>query len=733
VIPLAAAQEVAEQKPPPESPLTIQQVTLLIEAGVSSADILKEAGVRGVGFEVPTDILRQLESAGATRHLLNHLSEHVFLSRPDGLEAPAELEAKGELDRMIESLNFYIERLPRFLTAREKRGLAYLATGRPKLASEDFLSLIRYAPDNPEYVLRLADAYERGGDARRAVFHATTVIEDRAFNFPLAHLVRGRAHLSLHRHREARDDLQVALQHAPLDIDVLLELSRVLLLAPDESLRDPDSAAQLLRMVSLSAKQTPLNKSRSTLESVCEAALAAARKDFDAAVLTLERLPEDVIAPNHAEQLASYREKSPWYLRSEQVREVFIPNIASHLAGRLQRIEGGTLMTNQGEQLSVKPFLIARYEVTNREWTLVTGDLLVGEPDAPRQYVSLVDARRFLTQLNKLVGQPVFRLPTEAEWEFASRAGATSKFYFGEATDDLSQHAWHEANAGGGVHVVGQLAANPLGLYDVYGNVAEWCAVPSVAAADSAAPPQIDNPQFGILRGGSLFNSSQFCNSFVKITMPGRDRRAGVGIRLAADSVPSLSQLIDLSSLPKSGLDGAIADLERRIGASTTIARDRDRLALLYYVRGCNRFLDGRHAESIVDFGSVLQKASAESGDQQSWNTIVFLARCQRAWILATSEVPSLKNVTQARDDAETALTVCNHDHWAPHAILAAVHAAQGDFDRAVQREQQATPLAEREGKPWSGPKVASASRERLESYRARELPKKPDLLVPFP
>ena len=140
-----------------------------------------------------------------------------------------------------------------------------------------------------------------------------------------------------------------------------------------------------------------------------------------------------------------------------------------------------------------QPFYIGAYEVTQAQWEALMGgnpSHNAGNPNHPVENVSWNDCQDFILALNALV-QGTFRLPTEAEWEYACRAGTTTRFYWGE--DPQGAYEWYFSNSGQQSQPVGQKLPNPWGLYDMGGNVLEWCLdwygdYPSGSVTDPSGP-----------------------------------------------------------------------------------------------------------------------------------------------------------------------------------------------------------------------------------------------------
>ena len=193
-------------------------------------------------------------------------------------------------------------------------------------------------------------------------------------------------------------------------------------------------------------------------------------------------------------------------------------------------------------QVTVGDFYMCKYEVTQQLWEAVmhtNPSLRRGSSQLPVEQVSWNDVQIFIARLSQMTGYR-FRLPTEAEWEYAARGGKRSHGYvFPGADGDPGSVAWYGMNAGNVTHPVGQLKPNELGLYDMAGNVWEWC---SDWFGDYPSAPQ-DNPvgpkhgDHRILRGGCMNSPSWGCSVSDRSWYQPDKGYGFYGFRLVLDSV----------------------------------------------------------------------------------------------------------------------------------------------------------------------------------------------------
>jgi formylglycine-generating enzyme required for sulfatase activity len=215
-------------------------------------------------------------------------------------------------------------------------------------------------------------------------------------------------------------------------------------------------------------------------------------------------------------------------------------------AGEFMMGQKGGVWTEPVHKVSIaKPFYLGKYEVTQEQWQAVMGNnpSHFKGPKNPVDSVGWEDCQGFVTKLNEKFrsGGEKFALPTEAQWEYGCRAKTTSRWNFGDDEAKLGDYAWWAGNAADTTHPVGQKKPNAWGLYDMHGNVAEWCAggaegLNRNSQDDSPLRPKSGDP---VLRGGSRYYgpalSSCACRHYM--IMMGL-RHADAGFRVVRTVAP---------------------------------------------------------------------------------------------------------------------------------------------------------------------------------------------------
>ena len=180
-------------------------------------------------------------------------------------------------------------------------------------------------------------------------------------------------------------------------------------------------------------------------------------------------------------------------------------------------------------------YYIGKYEVTQALWKAVMGknpSKFKGE-SLPVEKVSWNDCQEFLSKLNKITGKK-FRLPTEAEWEYAARGGKKSRGYQYSGSNNILDVAWYGDNSGFKTHAVGSKQANELGIYDMTGNVWEWCQdwKGSYSSSSQTNPTGAASGSDRVFRGGGWYCTARNCRSSYRYYYTPVNRYDDLGLRL---------------------------------------------------------------------------------------------------------------------------------------------------------------------------------------------------------
>ncbi len=241
-------------------------------------------------------------------------------------------------------------------------------------------------------------------------------------------------------------------------------------------------------------------------------------------------------------------------IEEKSSERLYIEDLGNGIKLEMVKIEGGTFEMgtpktdkdhNNDEDLhtvKVSSFYIGKYEVTQALWKAVaalpainmrlTSNATEFKGDnLPVERVSWEEVKEFCARLSKATGK-IYRLPTEAEWEYAARAGSKSGSY----PEPLKDYAWFDENSGGKTHPIGQKKPNPWGLYDIYGNVYEWCEDWYGDYPTTGIVVDPKGPSSGTLRvdrGGGYASPAEDCRSAIRFYYAPEDRGSRMGFRLA--------------------------------------------------------------------------------------------------------------------------------------------------------------------------------------------------------
>ncbi|MEA5508309.1 SUMF1/EgtB/PvdO family nonheme iron enzyme [Crocosphaera sp. UHCC 0190] len=201
-------------------------------------------------------------------------------------------------------------------------------------------------------------------------------------------------------------------------------------------------------------------------------------------------------------------------------------------------------------KVRLKGFYLGKYPITQAQYQAVMGNnpsMIEGENN-PVERVNWYDAQAFCRKLSQITGNP-YQLPSEAQWEYACRAGNSGKWCFGDNENLIKEYAWYRENPGSiwdydpneETHPVGEKKPNQWGLYDMHGNVWEWCEDNYEEnnyqnTSTDGSPCQNPNMKFGVSRGGSWVYDLDWCSSFSRSLCNPRDGAIDTGFRVVRSS-----------------------------------------------------------------------------------------------------------------------------------------------------------------------------------------------------
>ena len=215
---------------------------------------------------------------------------------------------------------------------------------------------------------------------------------------------------------------------------------------------------------------------------------------------------------------------------------VWVEGGTFHMGATSEQSENAWDDENPVHSVTLSGYYIGKTEVTQALWKTVMGSnpsSFKGD-NLPVECVSWDDCQEFIRKLSALTGQN-FRLPTEAEWEFACRGGNNSRGYKYSGSNDIDSVAWYKDNSGGNTHPVATKLSNELGIYDMSGNVWEWCSdwYDKYSSGAQANPKGPESGSCRVFRGGGWGSYAGYCRSSNRGYNTPTHRHDRLGLRLA--------------------------------------------------------------------------------------------------------------------------------------------------------------------------------------------------------
>ena len=299
--------------------------------------------------------------------------------------------------------------------------------------------------------------------------------------------------------------------------------------------------SQIIDIESTKVMQVAIEQSATDGTSILKSCRALAKQLLltDTSVMSNKGNPTYVQQPS----TTSNRQSSSTSSSQGQSKEISVNGVSF----KMIYVAGGTFTMGANDieacdwvepvhSVTLSDYYIGETEVTQELWEVVMGtnpSSVTRSSRNPVEYVSWHDCQAFIQKLNQLTGLR-FRLPTEAEWEYAARGGDKSKGYKYSGSNRIDDVAWYKVNSGSSTHEVATCYPNELGLYDMSGNVREWCSdwFGSYSSMAQTDPSGAGSGSDRVYRGGGWSSSARECRVAYRYMAPPNARYGSLGLRL---------------------------------------------------------------------------------------------------------------------------------------------------------------------------------------------------------